>query len=57
VYLATIEVGPEGNKVEIPQEYKTFAHLFGELKGKEALPKHQPWDHEIPLVEGKVPNA
>lgn len=57
VYLAMIEVGPEGTKVQIPSEYKNFAHLFAEAKGKEALPKHQPWDHEIPLVEGKFPSA
>jgi hypothetical protein len=52
-----IEVGPEGTKVEIPKEYKSFARLFDEAKGKEALPKHQPWDHEIPLVEEKFPKA
>jgi transposase InsO family protein len=39
----------------IPQEYKEFAKLFEEELGLEALPKHQPWDHEIVLEEGKTP--
>src|SRR5437764_13191104 len=29
--------------------------LFSKIKGPEALPKHQPWDHTIPLQEGKQP--
>jgi hypothetical protein len=39
----------------IPHEYNEFKKLFEEELGKEALPKHQPWDHEILLEEGKQP--
>jgi transposase InsO family protein len=39
----------------IPQEYEEFRKLFEEELGKEALPKHQEWDHEIILEEGKKP--
>jgi hypothetical protein len=41
--------------LEIPQEYQKWKRLFEEEEGKEALPKHQPWDHEIKLVPGKEP--
>jgi hypothetical protein len=40
---------------DIPQEYEEFRKLFEEELGKEALPKHQEWDHEIILEEGKKP--
>jgi hypothetical protein len=40
---------------DIPNEYKEFLHLFREVVDGEALPKHQPWDHEIVLEEGKTP--
>jgi hypothetical protein len=36
-------------------EYKEYEQLFQEGPKSEALPKHQPWDHEIPLEEGKSP--
>jgi transposase InsO family protein len=39
----------------IPREYKEFAKLFEEELGPDALPKHQPWDHEIKLEPGKEP--
>jgi transposase InsO family protein len=39
----------------IPHEYNEFKKLFEEELGKEALPKHQPWDHEIKLEPGKQP--
>jgi transposase InsO family protein len=39
----------------IPVEYKEFEKLFQEELGLDALPKHQPWDHEIILEEGKTP--
>jgi transposase InsO family protein len=39
----------------IPREYNEFKKLFEEELGKEALPKHQEWDHEIKLEEGKKP--
>jgi hypothetical protein len=37
----------------ISYEYNEFKKLFEEELGKEALPKHQPWDYEIILEEGK----
>ena len=40
---------------QIPVQYQEFAELFKEAKGQEALPKHQPWDHEIPIMEGREP--
>jgi hypothetical protein len=40
---------------EIPHEYQKWKRLFEEEEGKAALPKHQPWDHEIKLVPGKEP--
>src|SRR5438067_8772172 len=39
----------------IPEKYRQFKSLFDKAKGPEALPKHQPWDHEIPIQEGKQP--
>ena len=41
--------------LEIPREYQKWKRLFEEEAGKEALPKHQPWDHEIKLEPGKEP--
>ena len=40
---------------DIPPEYKQFTRLFEEELPDEALPRHQAWDHEITLVEGKAP--
>jgi hypothetical protein len=40
---------------DIPKEYKEWEHLFTEVVDKTALPKHQPWDHEITLEAGKTP--
>jgi RNase H-like domain found in reverse transcriptase/Reverse transcriptase (RNA-dependent DNA polymerase)/Integrase zinc binding domain len=40
---------------ELPPEYQDFKDLFTEKEGKAALPEHKPWDHEIPIVEGKTP--
>ena len=40
---------------EIPKEYAQFRKLFEEETDATALPKHQPWDHEIVLEEGKQP--
>jgi hypothetical protein len=39
----------------IPAEYVEFRDMFEELQGEDALLKHQPWDHEIKLQEGKEP--
>ena len=43
------------NKPSILKEYQRWTHLFEEGAPEKALPKHQPWDHEIPLIEGKTP--
>ena len=40
---------------QIPAAYKEYESLFREGPENEELPKHQPWDHEIPLVPGKTP--
>jgi len=54
--MVSLEKGPD--EFEPPlKEYRRFKPLFQEELGKEALPKHQPWDHEIPLIEGKQPKA
>ena len=39
----------------LPQEYREFEKLFSEEEAEIELPKHQPWDHEIPLEPGKNP--
>ncbi len=39
----------------IPKEYQEYKILFEEESDQEALPKHQSWDHEIKLVDGKEP--
>ena len=39
----------------IPSEYKDYADIFKNDKTITALPKHQPWDHFIPLEEGTKP--
>jgi transposase InsO family protein len=38
---------------KIPMQYRKYLELFQEPTGKEGLPPHQPWDHVIPLKEGK----
>ncbi len=40
----------------IPAAYKEYESLFLEGPKNEALPEHQPWDHEIPLEPGKTPS-
>ena len=47
----------EGNDAPsgIPREYEKWAHLFEEETTAKALPRHQPWDHEIELEPGKEP--
>ena len=37
----------------LPAKYKAFRDLFSKAKGPEALPEHKPWDHHIPLQDGK----
>ena len=36
-------------------EYAEYKEMFKKEPNQEALPKHQPWDHEIKLQEGKQP--
>src|ERR1700759_2310956 len=38
-------------KAEVPPEYREFKSIF-EKKSSERLPKHQPWDHKIKMIEG-----
>src|SRR5256884_2388366 len=40
---------------QLLSEYEEFKELFKEKPAESALPKHHPWDHEIPLEEGKQP--
>ena len=39
----------------IPTEYQDLREVFEEPPDDQALPKHQPWDHEITLQEGRTP--
>jgi hypothetical protein len=41
--------------LKIPAEYRDFKGLFELESDQEALPKHQPWDHEIKLQPGTTP--
>jgi len=36
----------------LPEAYKAYSHLF-DKKEASKLPDHKPWDHEIPIQEGK----
>jgi len=50
--------GSDTTKAEdngIPMQYKKYAKLFENPEDLRALPKHQPWDHEINLKEGREP--
>ena len=40
---------------QIPGAYKEYESLFREGPTSEALPQHQPWDHEIPIEKDKSP--
>ena len=40
---------------DIPGKYSKWKPLFQEEENSNALPKHQPWDHEIRLEPGKQP--
>ena len=39
----------------IPEEYEEFRRLFETEPDQEALSKHQSWDHEIKIEDGKTP--
>ena len=45
----------ETTTTKLPSEYAEYGTLFKEEDPDEALPKHQPWDHEIKLIPGKTP--
>ena len=45
-----------GTSMELPSEYQDFEDLFKEKKEEVALSKYKPWDHEIPIEDGKTPN-
>ena len=49
---STIEDKAPGQ--ELPPEYADFTELF-DKKAADTLPKHEEWDHTIPLEEGKSP--
>jgi hypothetical protein len=44
-----------GTSIDLPSEYQDFEELFKERVGEAALPEHKPWDHTIPIEEGKTP--
>ena len=48
--LNGIEMDPR-----LPKEYEELSSLFKEKSDDDSLPKHQPWDHEIPLEPGTRP--
>ena len=40
----------------VPKEYHEWVQLFIEEVTARAIPKHQPWDHEVELLPGKEPS-
>jgi predicted aspartyl protease len=52
-YLNIIEAGTTSEE-QWPEEYKEFAQL---AQKDDNLPRHEPWDHRIPLQPGKQPTA
>ena len=54
IFIRSTVESPEPAPVSLPPEYSEFADLF-DKKSAEQLPEHQPWDHTIPLVDGKQP--
>ena len=61
----TCPVGRKGHEVrvvegshapsDIPEQYTNWKRLFQDEENANALPRHQPWDHEIRLEPGKQP--
>ena len=43
------------SKYHIPEEYEEFQKLFETEPDQEALSKHQSWDYEIKIKDGKTP--
>ena len=52
VGASTIENKAPGQ--ELPPDYADFAELF-DKKAENMLPRHEEWNHTIPLEEGKSP--
>ena len=55
VLWSRVGLASETTTTKIPNEYAEFGTLFQEESIDEALPKHQPWDHEIKLIPGREP--
>jgi hypothetical protein len=51
----TAKKEPQPSKDIVPREYEEYRELFQEKERSQSLPKHQPWDHEIPLEKGQTP--
>ena len=51
--IQRVWVKMELNRIEtdprLPKEYEELSSLFEEKSDDDSLPKHQPWDYEIPL--------
>jgi hypothetical protein len=45
-----------GTSEDLSSEYQDFRDLFKEREGEAALPKHKPWNYEIPILDSKTPN-
>ena len=54
IFIRSTVEEPDKASVSVPPEYSDFADLF-DKKTAEVLPVHQPWDHTMPLIEGKQP--
>ena len=52
--LGNVDTVREPSK-HVPHIYRNWRHLFREEATAAALPKHQPWNHEIKLEPGKQP--
>ena len=58
VMVAWVKPGVEETTLrinELPKQYQEYKDVFDEPSDENALPKHQPWDHEIPLEPGTKP--
>ena len=45
----TLATASTQDKLPIPEEIRDFQHVFQDKELSHQLPKHQPWDHSIPL--------
>jgi hypothetical protein len=54
VMIAYIRKINEPGAQKLPPEYSMFARLFDKQEASK-LPDHKPWDHRIPIQEGKTP--